>query len=168
MIEPIHTRLKKVELLTKANSNQLGFIPFSRIEEQERKGLVFHQYDNDTWMGFLVVGSIKAGGVTHIWQECIDKTARGHGSGTRLFFQLLERCKKSYVHEIVLRCREDLESNLFWKALGFEFVKAIDQQNARGKLINIYRMTVTPNLFQMAAVPTIEAEQKNKIQRDAA
>lgn len=147
MIETIHTRLKRVELLTKANSNQLGFIPFSRIEEQERKGLVFHQYDNGTWIGFLVVGSIKAGGTTHIWQECIDKTARGYGSGTRLFFQLLEQCKKNYVHQIVLRCREDLASNLFWQAMGFELVKTVDVGNARGKLINVYRLTVTATLF---------------------
>lgn len=142
-----NTRLKNVELLMRSNSNQIGFIPMSRIEEQEKRGFVFHQYDNGTWMGYLIVGNIKAGATTHIWQECIDKTAMGYGSGTRLFFQLLERCKDNYVHQIVLRCREDLESNLFWKAMGFEFVKAINENNARRKLINIYRLEISKTLF---------------------
>lgn len=142
-----NTRLKNVGLLMRSNSNQIGFIPISRIEQQERRGLVFHQYDNETWMGYLVVGNIKAGGTTHIWQECIDKTARGYGSGTRLFFQLLKKCKENYVSQIVLRCREDLESNMFWRAMGFEFVKSVNVNNARRKLINIYRLEITSTLF---------------------
>lgn len=143
----VSDRLRNVKLLMKDNYPALGFLPMSRIEKQERKGLVFHQYDNDEWMGYLVVGAIRAGGITHIWQECVDKTARGYGSGTRLFHRLLDKCKRGYVHQIQLRCAEDLESNLFWRAMGFEFVKSVDVGNARKRRINYYRFTVTPSLF---------------------
>lgn len=143
----VSDRLRNVKLLMKDNYPALGFLPMSRIEEQDRKGLVFHQYDNSEWMGYLVVGAIRAGGITHIWQECIDKTARGYGNGRRLFYRLLDACKRGYVHQIQLRCAEDLESNLFWRSMGFEFVKSVDVGNTRKRRINYYRFTVTPSLF---------------------
>lgn len=94
-------RLHLVELLMRDNYEAIGFLPMSRIHEQERRGLIWHQYDNGEWLGYCVVGAMKAAGTTHIWQECIDKTARGYGSGSRLFAKLLAECKRNFVHQML-------------------------------------------------------------------
>lgn len=132
----------------KSNYDAVGFIPLTKIEEQEKRGLVFHQFEMGEWVGYLVVGTIKPGQRVHIWQECIDKSARGYGSGMRLFLQLLDACKKNLVPDIVLRCADDLEANEFWQACGFSKIKTDPPHNKRNRSIHTYRMVLIENLFE--------------------
>lgn len=150
------SRVDNVILLMRDNTNSLGFIPSTRVEEQESKGLIFHQVENGDWVGYLMVGSIKPGRPVFVWQECIDKSARRYGSGFRLFHQLLNQCKICNVTEIILRCAENLESNYFWQTCGFELVKTITTRNARNRKINVYRFVVTQNLFDSPSAVDIK------------
>lgn len=144
--------IQQVRLLMKSNSSELGFIPISAIEEQHYHGLAFHQFFDGEWVGYLVVGSIRANRPVHIWQECIDKSARRLGSGKALFKSLLLKCLQNGASEIILRCAEDLESQLFWQALGFDIVRVQWPDNKRKRAILTYRMIVTPNLFENPSI----------------
>jgi GNAT superfamily N-acetyltransferase len=144
--------IQQVRLLMKSNSSELGFIPISAIEEQHFNGLVYHQFFEGEWVGYLVVGSIRAHRPVHIWQECIDKSARKLGSGKALFKSLLIKCLQAGASEIILRCAEDLESQLFWQALGFEIAGVQWPENKRKRAILTYRMIVTPNLFDNPSI----------------
>jgi len=134
--------LNLIKKLMKDNTEELGFLPMSRIEIKDSQGLLFHQYDNNEWLGYMVVGTIKKGWVTRIWQECIDKTARGYGSGKRLFEKLKLKCLENEVEIISLRCRESNEANMFWQAMGFKCVEILNTNSADKRLINVYKMNL--------------------------
>lgn len=137
--------LRNVQLLMRSNAEELGFLPMSRIEIKDTQGFLFHQYDSGEWLGYMVVGTIKPGWTTKIWQECIDKTARGYGSGKRLFLKLKIKCELAGVEKISLRCREGNEANLFWSAMGFRLEAVLNTQSADKRLINVYSMDLRRN-----------------------
>jgi len=133
--------------LAKCESDAIGFIPYPKYKEAHEKGNIFYQIENGEFVGFLIVGGFPSMGTTYIWQECIDKSARGYGSGRRLFYQLLAKCTANYVYQIKLNCAEDLESNLFWQSMGFNLVRSINPNNKRGRKINQYRYQLIRDIF---------------------
>lgn len=144
----IHPKIvRNITLLMKDNYEAVGFLPQSAIEKGIAERRVYNQIDNAEWVGYLISGPLRLGGTAHIWQECIDKSARRYGSGQRLFLDYLADCIRVGVHYIMLRCADDLPSNIFWKSMGFTLIGTSRPNNKRKRSINIYRRRVITDLF---------------------
>ena len=130
--------LRNVILLSRDNHESIGFLPSTRLEEYAARGQLYHQIDDDEWVGFLVCGPMRFGKACRVYQECIDKTARRYGSGYRLYRKFLDDCISAGCSRIILGCAEDLESNLFWKAVGLKAVGYRKGGEKRKRQIVIY------------------------------
>jgi len=117
----LKSKLEYIVNLHKKNSNSLGFIPKPRIEEYLRNEQVFFEYEGGLEGGFCIIGSGK-GKTLKIYQHCIEQDLRRLQHGKELFNKIECEAQKKGYENIHLRCRENLESNKFWAALGFNFM----------------------------------------------
>jgi hypothetical protein len=131
-----------VKLLMRVNSNAVGFIPTQGIERAAAKGCIIIQRMGKENIGYLLFGPIKPGEDVHIWQECIDKDVRRLGCGRDAFFELYYRAVLAGARGIKLRCADELPSNLFWQAQGFNLVKKETPNNRRKRAVNIFYMSL--------------------------
>ena len=117
----ISSNLDYIVNLHKKNSDSLGFIPKNRIEEYIRKDQVFFEYEGGLKSGYCIIGSGK-GKVLKIYQHCIEAELRRLEHGKELFNKIEFEAQKRNYENIHLRCRENLDANRFWKAIGFNFM----------------------------------------------
>lgn len=139
--------IHNVKLLMKDNYEAVGFIPEPRLEWYEARGRIWHQYDEGVWVGYLLPGPARPAKTCRIWQECIDKSARRFGSGARLYAGFEAFCRNHAVSDISLRCAEGLDSNVFWRAMGFELVGCDLTENARKRKVFRYRKVLDMQVF---------------------
>jgi ribosomal protein S18 acetylase RimI-like enzyme len=117
----IKSKLDYIVNLHKKNSDSLGFIPKPYLEKLIIKDQVFFEYEGGLKGGFCIVGSGK-GKTLKIYQHCIEQDLRRLEHGKELFNKIQFVAKKRGYEDIHLRCRENLEANKFWKAIGFNFL----------------------------------------------
>ena len=114
-----------IDKLQKENSYAVGFIQKTIWEKYvfggERNFVVFICEANNDAVGYILITPGK-GPYTYakIQQIAIRNDARRLHYGTALLDVCKQFCEQFYRVGFTLRCRQDLESNLFWKALGFE------------------------------------------------
>ena len=114
-----------IDKLQKDNSYAVGFIQKTVWEKYvfggERNFVVFICMANNDAVGYVLItpgkGSYK---YSKIQQIAIRNDARRLHYGTALLDVCKQFCEKFHRVGFTLRCREDLESNNFWKALGFK------------------------------------------------
>jgi ribosomal protein S18 acetylase RimI-like enzyme len=129
------SKAKYAEHLHRHNSESLGFIPRSRLEEYESEGRILLCHENDDPCGFLIYGSNWP--LLNIYQACIDYDVRRKHHGERLVAEIEEHALSNH-SGVYLRCRENLEANIFWKALGYTIEKVDQGGLRRNKDINIW------------------------------
>jgi ribosomal protein S18 acetylase RimI-like enzyme len=117
----IKSKLDYIVNLSKTNFNSIGFIPKPRIEEYLINEQVFFEYEGGLEGGFCIVGSGK-GKTLKIYQHCIEQDLRRLEHGKELFNKIQFVAQKRGYEDIHLRCRENLDANKFWKAIGFNFL----------------------------------------------
>jgi|TARA_R100000030_G_scaffold35004_1_gene26129 ribosomal protein S18 acetylase RimI-like enzyme len=120
--------------LHQRNSAYLGFIPKPSLEKYVNNDQVFLEYEGGLPSGYCVIGSGK-GKTLKIYQHCVEAELRRLEHGKELFKRIEFEAQKRGYENIHLRCRENLESNKFWKALGFEFLfleNKITQRTKKG------------------------------------
>lgn len=130
--------VRAATLLMRDNCEAVGFLPESALVRAAHESRLWHQVDEGEWVGYLVSGPLVYGRPAHVWQECIDKSARRYGSGQRLLTAFEAACLSAGCTSIRLRCAENLDSNLFWQAVGFERFRVDTSWNRRGRAINEY------------------------------
>jgi ribosomal protein S18 acetylase RimI-like enzyme len=131
-----------VKLLMKANSDAVGFIPTQGIERAAAKCCLIIQRMDGERVGYLLFGPIKPNEDVYIWQECIDKDVRRLGCGQKTFFELLSRAVDVGAKGIRLRCADNLPSNCFWRALGFDLLSTETPNNRRKRSVNVFYMSL--------------------------
>lgn len=113
-----------IDKLQKENSHALGFIQHTIWEKYvfggERNFAVFVCEKNNDMVGYVLITPGR-GPYTYlrIQQIAVREDARRLDYGTALMTVVKEFCNKFNLMGARLRCRTDLESNHFWKALGF-------------------------------------------------
>ena len=114
-----------VDKLQKENSNAIGFIQKTIWEDYvwggKRNFIVFICEANNDAVGYVLItpglGSYK---YAKIQQIAVRNDARRLYYGTALLDVCRQFCEEFHRIGFTLRCRTDLESNFFWKSLGFE------------------------------------------------
>jgi GNAT superfamily N-acetyltransferase len=113
-----------IDKLQKENSNALGFIQHTIWEKYvfggERNFSVFVCEKNDDMVGYVLITPGR-GPYTYlrIQQIAVREDARRLDYGTALMTVVREFAETFNLMGARLRCRTDLDSNKFWRALGF-------------------------------------------------
>jgi len=158
--------LKYIDSLSKKESKSIGFIPKARYEaaivgrrlkEKEKptcNDKLLICYENDEPVGFLIASNGKdvATKVAKVHQICIQEDARLIERGKALLNYWIDFCSKIGIFDYSCGCAEDLDSNLFWKAMGWEHIDTrmgifygTSKQSSK-RIVNIYRYE-TDTLF---------------------
>lgn len=113
-----------VDKLQKENSHAVGFIQKTIWEQYvwggQRNFVVLIAEANNDAVGYvLITPGKKAYTYAKIQQIAVRNDARRLHYGTALIAVCRDFCKQFGRKGFTLRCRQDLESNKFWKAIGF-------------------------------------------------
>lgn len=113
-----------IDKLQKDNSYAVGFIQATVWDKYvfggERNFVVFICEKNDDMVGYvLLTPGRKAYSYAKIQQIAVREDARRLDYGSALIHVVRDFCNTFDRMGVTLRCRVDLESNHFWKALGF-------------------------------------------------
>lgn len=114
-----------IDKLQKENSHAVGFIQKTVWDKYvfggERNFVVLICEANNDAVGYVLItpgkGAYRYG---KIQQIAVRNDARRLYYGTALLDVCRQFCEKFHRVGFTLRCRQDLESNNFWKALGFQ------------------------------------------------
>jgi GNAT superfamily N-acetyltransferase len=132
--------------LARKNSEALSFIPRPQIEQYARDGQLWIATENDEPCGFLIFGN--GWPQTRIYQACIQYDARRREHGMALVAALADKARSFGCSDIRLWCADDLDSNDFWRAAGFEYCASRRGGRRRGRVHNLWalRLLELPNL----------------------
>ena len=140
IMKSTNATLDYVVNLHKKNSASLGFIPYPRIKQYIDNNQVFIEDDGGDNAGYIVVGNGKKDNILRVYQACVEQDLRRLTLGKKLFQKVIGFGKKNDCDSVLLRCRENLQSNLFWKALGCDFLHLDRKQTQRTKKgVNVWR-----------------------------
>jgi predicted GNAT family N-acyltransferase len=114
-----------IDKLQKENSNAVGFIQKTIWDKYvfggERNFIVLICEANNDAVGYVLITPAKgAYKYAKIQQIAVRNDARRLYYGTALLEVCKKFCEKFHRIGFTLRCRQDLESNKFWKQLGFK------------------------------------------------
>jgi GNAT superfamily N-acetyltransferase len=114
-----------IDKLQKENSQAVGFIQRTIWDKYvfggERNFVVFICEKNGDTVGYVLLTPGKgANTYTRIQQIAVRDDARRLDYGSALIAVVRDFCETFNRCGSRLRCRQDLESNKFWKALGFQ------------------------------------------------
>jgi hypothetical protein len=134
--------------LMRKNYENVGFIPAPRMAQYEERGQLWLQFDNGDPCGYLVFGngwpSLK------IYQCVIQTDARRLAHATTLVDRLIELGQSHSMRSIDLRCADDLEANIVWKAMGFRLVSRLPANNRRKRHINAWSRPIADLLWGLS------------------
>jgi GNAT superfamily N-acetyltransferase len=154
-----------IDKLQKDNANAVGFIQRTVWDNYvfggERNFVVFVCEKNNDPVGYILLTPGRTNNAyAKIQQIAVRDDARRLDYGSALIKVVRDFCETFNRAGVTLRCRTDLESNKFWRALGFEQYGLWE----KGKInhvgfkvsqdINLYKIdlnTIVPTLFMAAA-----------------
>jgi N-acetylglutamate synthase-like GNAT family acetyltransferase len=128
-------------------SNELGFIPRAGTEWYVINRRVLLARENGDPAGFLL-GRPRLRyqpKMRPIYQAGVRMDAQRRHNGLQLLDELAADAALKGQVALQAMCREDLESNDFWAAAGFEPICKVDPSNARGKLVICWRRALSPS-----------------------
>ena len=136
--------------LHRQNSEQLGLLPADKMREYVRRGQVFTADEGGDVCGYLIAGLTPPW--ARVWQACVEYSLRGIGHGAVMVAKLEAEALRRGCTGITLRCRDGLDSNLFWHALGFVKLYQIPGGLRRGKPLNVWAKPIAPDLLSNTEV----------------
>jgi len=157
-----------IDKLQKANSYAVGFIQRTIWDKYvfggERNFVVFICEKNDDTVGYVLITPGKGPNTyVKIQQIAVRDDARRLDYGSALIAVVRDFCETFQRNGATLRCRTDLESNKFWKALGFANYGVWE----KGKVnhvgfrasadINLWRIELNRNLMSLFTMEEIDA-----------
>lgn len=149
-----------IDKLQRDNSFAVGFIQRTIWDKYvfggERNFVVFICEKNEDTVGYVLITPGKgAYSYVKIQQIAVREDARRLDYGSALIAVVKDFCQSFGRKGATLRCRTDLDSNKFWKALGFDLYGVWE----RGKLnhvgmkasddINLWRIDLNDNLLSL-------------------
>jgi len=150
-----------MDKLMNENSNAIGFVPNTYFEKcvwgGEKNAFVFICEANNDEVGFVYITIGKGyGRYAKIQQIAVRDDARRLQYGTALIEVCRDFCNNFGRIGFTLRCRNDLPSNNFWKALGFSqygiWKKGRIKENCGFKAsddINLYKIELNEKILTL-------------------
>lgn len=151
--------LKYIESLAKKESQSIGFIPKVRYEaaiigkrireaaQPNCNDKLYMCFEDNEPVGFVLGSSGKKskGAIAKVSQICIQEDARLLERGKGLLNAFTWDCENRGIFDFQCACADDLDSNLFWKAMGWELIgqrKGRHYSNtwkdSSGRIVNLY------------------------------
>jgi GNAT superfamily N-acetyltransferase len=120
----IEKDLPFIDKLQKENSYAVGFVPNSYFEKAVFQGIknsiLLICEKNDDLVGYVYITPGRGiHSYAKIQQIAVREDSRRLDYGSALLYVVKDFCNTFERIGVTLRCRVDLESNKFWKALGF-------------------------------------------------
>lgn len=149
-----------LDKLQKENTYAVGFIPKTYFEKAvwggQKNAIVLICMANNDEVGYVYITPGKHLGYAKIQQIAVRNDARRLQYGSALIDVCKQFCIKFERYGFTLRCRVDLDSNYFWKSLGFEKY-GIWEKGKRGKTsrliasddINLWKIELNNNLLRL-------------------
>ena len=149
-----------IDKLQKENSNAVGFIQKSIWDKYVFGGewnfvVLICEANNDAVGYVLITPGMSSYRYAKIQQICVRNDARRLHYGTALLDVCKQFCVKFHRIGFTLRCRVDLDSNNFWKSLGFTNYATWE----KGKInhvgfkasndINLWKIELNNNILQL-------------------
>jgi N-acetylglutamate synthase-like GNAT family acetyltransferase len=118
------TDLLFIRDLQRRFTNQIGFLPTSRVEKEIEKQNILLQTLNDDDAGFLLtIPSLSyQPKTTAIIQTAVRMDAQRQAVGLDLVHRIETAAQRAGQSILQAWCKQNLEANLFWKAAGFEAI----------------------------------------------
>lgn len=138
-------RVRYAADLMRKHYDEVGFLPTPRLELYAQRNQLWLQYENDEPCGYLVFGN--GWPVLKVYQCCIQTDARRHEHAATLIQALIQVGRDRGCLSVALWCAEDLEANMFWKAMGFTHQGTRDVNNRRGRMHNGWVYELQNDLF---------------------
>lgn len=131
------------------NREALGFVPSTTIEGRYLSAgqYLLQQDTRGANVGYILHGPAHPGRILRITQQVIEYDRRQQGHGMDAVRTLIERANTAGCRAIVLKCAEELPSNHFWLAAGFELTATIEANNTRNRRKNVYTLDLWPLLW---------------------
>jgi N-acetylglutamate synthase-like GNAT family acetyltransferase len=156
--------LKYIESLANKESKAVGFIPRVAYESaitgkksSEHRwsdtcnDKIFLCIENEDPVGFVM---ISYGKIAKVNQICIQEDARRIERGKLLINQAIRHGAGKGIFDFGCGCADDLESNKFWQAMGWDKVKqrkgihfSNTWKESSGRTINLYRFSLYDLFF---------------------
>ena len=138
----VNSTLDFIVDLHKRNSASLGFIPKPAMKKFVEDGQVFLKDEGGLYAGYFIIGSTNRNNLK-IYQACVEEDLRKLQYGKELFKEVIEHGLTYNCESITLRCRENLNSNIFWKALGCNLLYLDERQTQRTKKgVNVWEYKI--------------------------
>ena len=149
-----------LDKLQKENTNAVGFLPITYFEKciwgGQKNAFVFICTANNDEVGYVYITPGKHLGYAKIQQIAIRNDARRLHYGSALIDVCKQFCERFERVGFTLRCRLDLESNLFWIKLGFCKYGLWEKgkYNPQSRLIasndiNLYKIELNKNILTL-------------------
>ncbi len=133
----------------KQERDAVGFIRNTTLQTQyiDNQRYIIQRNTHGIPVGYLLHGSLRPASLLSITQALIDVDRRNIGFGEQSVISVIERAKQAQCRAIKVRCAEDLQSNGFWQALGFQRTAIEYPPNTRHRAIYVYTYDLWPLLF---------------------
>lgn len=136
-----------------ANREALGFLPDRVYREAAEQGKLLValavEGQRQTYAGHLLFGG--AYPRARVFQIFLSPSYREKGVGRRLVEDFVHEMEADHYISITANVAADLvQSNAFWKRIGFHVVRTRQGGAARGRSLNVFARDLdTPNLFSL-------------------
>jgi hypothetical protein len=138
--------LRFVLHLARRETDAVGFLPREAVESYLDAGAVAIAMENDAPAGYLLVKDSLSScpAIRPILQAAVCYDARRRCHGLELV-ALVERQALEAGRKIIqLKCREELQANLFWHAAGFQPIATQPAGRRRGGRVIVWAKQVLP------------------------
>lgn len=130
--------------MMRQESNAVGFVPKGKLEWGIARGRVLVAAEGRQQLGYIYAGSTMSG-VMPIFQTVIAPGCRRREIGAALLARSESLAIAGECWGLECRCRDDLEANQFWVAMGWECLESRPGGAGRGRRINIYERRILGN-----------------------
>lgn len=132
--------LRWVRSESRKATNEIGFVPYPRFEDETRRGRTAVTFANDDLVCFAYWG--KPTKLVKIHQLYTRSDARRllNAAATANFIERWAWLRGA--DSITLRCADDIAGNLFWPAIGYQRNETLFPANVRGRAIHVYEFNL--------------------------
>jgi hypothetical protein len=118
-------------------SNALGFVPRPRLEWAVEHNRILIASAGSQRLGYTFIGSTRSG-ILPIHQCVTEAGVRRRTVGEAFAASVVKIAMAANCRAVRCNCRDDLEANAFWQAIGFELSAQRPGGAGRGGILNTY------------------------------
>ena len=145
-----------LDALQRQAAEEVAFYPRAALERALARGEITTSFENAEPCGYLWHGPIRPGRDVVIYQAVVHYDLRRRHHGFTMLASVAARALDAHALGVRARCRSTIPANDFWRAAGFACIGVAPGGRRRGAEINVWRLNIEPQLFDLAVTPSAE------------